>query len=108
MKSTDSWLALIISFCTCDFNGTAVRFAALPKIDKTELDPWLIESEELDTDKDQLQLYRDNPFSPHPYPRTKELVSDIRIVHSVPYAEYMRNVPITLAKNVQDSIRKTL
>ncbi len=66
-------------------NGSKIR--ALPKIDKVKLDPHLIGSEKLDTDLDQIQLYRDNPSSPHPYPRVKSMATDLYNDNPVPYAE---------------------
>ncbi len=45
-------LVNMTTISTYDFKGTAVKFAAVPKIDKGKLDSSLIESEKLDSDAD--------------------------------------------------------
>ncbi len=65
-----------------------------------ELDPALIQSEKLDTDEEQFWLYQLHPRAPQPFPRALQVDVDRNGDRAVPLAEYMLNVPITVAKGI--------
>ncbi len=105
--SPDIDIEAIKALCVCNFNDIKAKFATLPVIEGVELDPKYIRHNRLDTDDDQLALYLKDPSAPHPYPRTKSSLEGVAGDSPVPTFEYMPNIPVMLAKSVQECIRTT-